>query len=146
MVGVQHGVGVFARALEAGVGGLGVGGNLPLGVVVGGLGFGVVGGFDEAQLLAGYGCRSGYFAGKDADVARAGSTVCAGSGFGGTCSGTSSAGSAVRAGASSASRVRAGSCAHTGGTSSAGSTVRAGSGFGGTCSGTSAASGASRVK
>ena len=103
MVGVQHGVGVFARALEAGVGGLGVGGNLPLGVVVGGLGFGVVGGFDEAQLLAGYGCRSGYFAGKDADVARGGSAVRAGSGFGGTCSGPSSAGSTVRAGASSAS-------------------------------------------
>ena len=78
MVGVQHGVGVFARALEAGVGGLGVGGNLPLGVVVSGLGFSVVGGFDEAQLLAGYGCRSGYFASKDADVARAGSTVRAG--------------------------------------------------------------------
>ena len=92
MVGVQHSVGVFARALEAGVGGLGVGGNLPLGVVVSGLGFSVVGGFDEAQLLAGYGCRSGYFASKDADVARAGSTVRAGSGFGGTCSGTSSAG------------------------------------------------------
>ena len=78
MVGVQHGVGVFARALEAGVGGLGVGGNLPLGVVVSGLGFSVVGGFDEAQLLAGYGCRSGYFAGKDADVARASSAVRAG--------------------------------------------------------------------
>ena len=130
MVGVQHGVGVFARALEAGVGGLGVGGNLPLGVVVSGLGFGVVGGFDEAQLLAGYGCRSGYFAGKDADVARAGSTVRAGSGFAGK----------------DADVARAGS------------TVRAGSGFGGTCSGTSsagelggasiasAASGASRVK
>ena len=103
MVGVQHGVGVFARALEAGVGGLGVGGNLPLGVVVSGLGFGVVGGFDEAQLLAGYGCRSGYFAGKDADVARAGSAVRAGSGFGGTCSGTSSASSTVCAGPSAAS-------------------------------------------
>ena len=105
MVGVQHGVGVFARALEAGVGGLGVGGNLPLGVVVNGLGFSVVGGFDEAQLLAGYGCRSGYFAGKDADVARGGG--------------------AVRAGASSASRVRAGSCAHTGGASIASSTSSA---------------------
>ena len=116
MVGVQHGVGVFARALEAGVGGLGVGGNLPFGVVVGGLGFGVVGGFDEAQLLAGYGCRSGYFSGKDADVARAGSTVCAGSGFGGTCGGA--------AGSSGASRVRAGSCAHTAGPSSASGTSR----------------------
>ena len=103
MVGVQHGVGVFARALEAGVGGLGVGGNLPLGVVVSGLGFSVVGGFDEAQLLAGYGCRSGYFASKDADVARAGS------GFGGTCSGTSSAGelggASIASAASGASRV-----------------------------------------
>ena len=113
MVGVQHGVGVFARALEAGVGGLGVGGNLPLGVVVSGLGFSVVGGFDEAQLLAGYGCRSGYFASKDADVARAGSTVRAGSGFGGTCSGTSSAGelggvsiASIASAASGASRVK----------------------------------------
>ena len=109
MVGVQHGVGVFARALEAGVGGLGVGGNLPLGVVVSGLGFSVVGGFDEAQLLAGYGCRSGYFASKDADVARAGSTVRAGSGFGGTCSGTSSVGelggASIASAASGASRV-----------------------------------------
>ena len=109
MVGVQHGVGVFARALEAGVGGLGVGGNLPLGVVVGGLGFSVVSGFDEAQLLAGYGYRSGYFAGKDADVARAGSTVRAGSGFGGTCSGTSSASSTVCAGPSGASIASAAS-------------------------------------
>ena len=108
MVGVQHGVRVFAWALEAGVGGLGVGGNLPLGVVVSGLGFSVVGGFDEAQLLAGYGCRSGYFAGKDADVARAGSTVRAGPSSvsvasAGSTSGTSSAGSTVRAGPSAAS-------------------------------------------
>ena len=121
MVGVQHGVGVFARALEAGVGGLGVGGNLPLGVVVSGLGFSIVGGFDEAQLLAGYGCRSGYFSGKDADVARAGSTVCAGSGFGGTCGGTSSAG-------------------ELGGASIAGAAS------GAVCAGPSSASGASRVK